>query len=213
MSPHEPTRGSRGDGEKASKPYTSDSRDGGVNKSTRLHSGASSRSSRLDGHGDNMARSSYRAPRSPRNARRSRSPYRAPHSRRRTVSRSPYGLDHTLARHQSPRDVASMTGFVHAHLLVTKVPAPATSDLALRTTIMVPHTRTLDASKSTTRKRRRPVNATTDTLHVEGRAVSTKVDFHTMQETTVDFPAATWTYPYAMSEAGSPITPPQAMQR
>lgn len=35
-----------------------------------------------------MARSSYRAPRSPRNARRSRSPYRAPHSRRRTVSRS-----------------------------------------------------------------------------------------------------------------------------
>jgi serine/threonine-protein kinase PRP4 len=37
-----------------------------------------------------MARSSYRAPRSPpRNARRSRSPYRAPHSRRRTISRSP----------------------------------------------------------------------------------------------------------------------------
>ena len=38
-----------------------------------------------------MARSSYRAtaPRSPRNARRSRSPYRAPRSKRRTVSRSP----------------------------------------------------------------------------------------------------------------------------
>ena len=52
---------------------------------------------------------------------------------------------------------------------------------------------------------------TTDILHVEGQVVPIKVDFHPTQETTVDFPAATWIYPYAMSAAGSPITPPQAM--
>jgi len=92
----EPNRGSRGDsrgaGEKASKPHTHEPRDGRVNDSTRLHSGASSRASRLDGSGDNMARPSYRAPRarSPYNdARRSRSPYREPRSRRRSFSRSP----------------------------------------------------------------------------------------------------------------------------
>jgi serine/threonine-protein kinase PRP4 len=123
MSPSEPSRGSRGDGEKASKPHTSDSRDGGVNKSTRLHSGASSRASRLDGSGDNMARSSYRAPapRSPRNARRSRSPYRAPHSKRRTVSRSPSysrspsppsrrGVNDRLRSRSPPRDESARAG-------------------------------------------------------------------------------------------------------
>ncbi|KAM0714396.1 hypothetical protein Q7P37_010183 [Cladosporium fusiforme] len=82
---------SRGDGEKASKPSTYESRDGGVNSSTRLPGGASSRSSRFDGPGDTMARSSHRGPppRSPRNSRRSRSPYRAPNSKRRSISRSP----------------------------------------------------------------------------------------------------------------------------
>lgn len=81
-------RGSRGDGEKASKPTTSETRDGRVNNSTRLHSGASSRASRPDGFSSSMARSSNRAPlpRSP--ARRSRSPYRASHNKRRMSPRS-----------------------------------------------------------------------------------------------------------------------------
>jgi hypothetical protein len=91
MNPGEPNRGSRGDGEKASKPHSFYPRDSRVNNSTRLHSGASSRAPRLDGPGDNMARPTYHAPTpiSPRNTRRSRSPYRAPHSKRRTASRSP----------------------------------------------------------------------------------------------------------------------------
>lgn len=94
-------RGSRRDGEKASKPYTHDPRDGRVNDSTRLHSGASSRAQHLDNSSDTMARSSYRAPppRSPRNARRSRSPYRAPHSKRRSASRSP---SHSRSDSRSP---------------------------------------------------------------------------------------------------------------
>lgn len=86
----ERNRGSRGDGEKAHKPNTSDSRHGGVNNLTRLHSGASSRASRLDGSRDTMAKSSHRPPppRSPRSSRRSRSPYRAPRSKRDSISRS-----------------------------------------------------------------------------------------------------------------------------
>lgn len=90
----EPNRDYRGGGagEKASKPHTHESRDGRVNDSTRLHSGASSRASHLDASGDSMARPPYRAPR-PRspynNGRRSRSPFREPRSTRRTISRSP----------------------------------------------------------------------------------------------------------------------------
>ena len=74
-----------------------------------------------------MARSSYRAPapRSPRNARRSRSPYRAPYSKRRTVSRSPSrsrsysrsppvssrrGVNDRLRSRSPPRDDSARTG-------------------------------------------------------------------------------------------------------
>jgi len=72
-----------------------------------------------------MARSSYRAPRSPRNARRSRSPYRAPHSRRHTVSRSPSrsrsysrspsassrrGVNDRLRSRSPPRDESARAG-------------------------------------------------------------------------------------------------------
>ena len=99
-------------------------------------------------------------------------------------------LDHILAHHRSPQDAASMIGFVHALRLVTKALALATSDLDPQTTTMLLPTPTLDASKSTTRKRRRTVIVTMGTLHVAGQTVPTKVDFHTTQETKVDSPAA-----------------------
>ena len=74
-----------------------------------------------------MPRSSYRpsAPRSPRNARRSRSPYRAPHSKRRSVSRSPSpsrshsrspsassrrGVNDRLRSRSPPRDARARAG-------------------------------------------------------------------------------------------------------
>ena len=89
----EPNRDYRGGaGEKASKPHTHESRDGRVNDSTRLHSGASSRASHPEASGDSMTRPSYREPR-PRspynNARRSRSPFRESRPKRRSISRSP----------------------------------------------------------------------------------------------------------------------------
>lgn len=124
-----------------------------------------------------------------------------------------HALDHTLARHRPPQDAVLMIGFVHALRLVAKVPAPARSDLALRTITMLPPTRTPDASKSTTRKRRRAVIVKTDTLPAEGQATPTKADLHTTQETMVDSPAAIWIYPHARSAAGSPTTPPPVMQR
>jgi len=124
-----------------------------------------------------------------------------------------HGLDHTLARHRSLRDVVSTTGFVHALRLVTKVLVPATSDLALRTTTMLPPTRNLDASKFTTRKRKRTAIVITDTPHVEGRVVPTKVDFHSTQETMVDSPAAIWIYLHATSAAVLPITALLVMEK
>jgi len=104
-----------------------------------------------------------------------------------------------------------MIGFVHALRLVTKVPAPARSDLDLQTTTMPPPTRTLDASKSTTKKRRRTTIVKMDTPHAEGQVVPIKAGLHTTQETMVDSPAAIWIYLHAMSAAGSPITPPLVM--
>jgi serine/threonine-protein kinase PRP4 len=93
MSQRESNRGfrDRRDEEKA-KPHHHTNRESNSDLTTnpRLPRGASSRASQLDGIGGNTAKSSYRgsAPRSPRNTRRSRSPYRAPHSKRRTDSRS-----------------------------------------------------------------------------------------------------------------------------
>lgn len=137
-----------------------------------------------------------------------------PRTRDTALSRGPHRvLDHTLARHQSPRDVVSTTGFVRALHLVAKMLAPATSDLDPQTTTTLPPTRTLDASKFTTRKRMRTVIVTTDTLHVAGPVVPIKVDFRTTQEMMVGCPATIWIYLHATSAADSPITPPLVMQR
>jgi hypothetical protein len=138
----------------------------------------------------------------------------APRTRDAALSQGPHHvLGHTLARHQSHRDAVSTTGFVRALRLVTKMLAPATSDLDLQTTTTLPPTRTLDASKFTTRKRMRTAIVTTDTLHVAGPVVPIKANFRTTQETMADCPATIWIYLHATSAADSPITPPLVMQR
>jgi hypothetical protein len=92
MSQREPNRGfrDRRDEEKAKPHHHTRESNSDLTTNPRLPRGASSRASQIDGIGGSTAKSSHRgpAPRSPRNTRRSRSPYRAPHSKRRTDSRS-----------------------------------------------------------------------------------------------------------------------------
>lgn len=117
--------------------------------------------------------------------------------------------DPSLAHHRPPQDVASTTGSARALHLARREAALATKGLAPRTTTIPARIRTLDGSRSTTRKRRTRVVVILDILLVQRQVALSRAKVPSQRETMVGSPVAMWIYPHAMSEAERHLTETQ----